>query len=202
MPRLPWTTLTICVTALLIQAGGASVQKDMQMLPLRRVTHEPWRWVTGHLTHADAGHLLWDLLPVLMLSCLVELLAPRRLHVLLLGAVVLTPPALWITAPDITHYRGLSGVAAGLWVAAAGLAYRRGWITRGWLGAALLGLAAKLAVEGVGPALFADLPAGWRVVPGVHAAGAAAGALSLVRLRRASAVQCGSDPSPTYLCGA
>lgn len=69
---------------------------------------EPWRWVTGHLVHWSAEHLVWDLAVFLGLGVACELGSRRRTALALALAVVGIGwgPRLWTP--------GLAGLIAGL----------------------------------------------------------------------------------------
>jgi rhomboid family GlyGly-CTERM serine protease len=149
--------------------------------------HEPWRLVTGHLTHWNADHLLWDVLMFLLLGIMLE----RRQRESFLCTIAASAAAIsavqWFCHPDIAEYRGLSGIDSALFAHAAILlcidARRAGrTVMCGVLVLLMLGFAAKIAFEFIsGTTLFVDsTAAGFVPLPSVHAVGGIVGALSAV----------------------
>lgn len=175
-------TLAVAATAVavaLVPGAAAAWQYDRALI----ATGQPWRLLTGHLTHWSANHAFWDVLMLLMLGILLEPRGRGRLLLLLLGSAAAISLSLWTLQPDLATYRGLSGLDTALFafLAVRLLAdtRRRGNARRALLPAMLLaGFAAKLACESAtGAALFADArAAGFTVVPLAHLVGAAAGA--------------------------
>ena len=49
---------------------------------------EDWRYVSGHLVHADGNHLLWNILGLLILGILVERRSRRLMALSLLAGIV------------------------------------------------------------------------------------------------------------------
>jgi rhomboid family GlyGly-CTERM serine protease len=149
--------------------------------------HEPWRLVTGQLTHWNADHLLWDVLMFLVLGIMLE---PRQRESFLFTLVASTAAisaVLWFYHPDITQYRGLSGIDSALFAHAAILlcidARREGrTLVCGVLLLLMLGFVAKIVFEFLsGTTLFVDsTAAGFVPLPSVHAVGGIVGALSAV----------------------
>lgn len=149
---------------------------------------ELWRLITGHFVHWDAEHLLFSGGSFALLAWA---LARREARLaawtvaLSIGAV---SSALWLAAPQIVAYRGLSGPATAL---AAALLLDLGaerWRRRRRpslavtiaLGAALV---AKLAVElGTGGFVFSH--SGYTAAPVAHLAGGIAGVFTWLTVRR------------------
>ena len=154
-----------------------------------RWTTEPWRLLTGHLTHWTGEHLLWDAIAFAAIGLVVE---PWRRHFAadLACIAVAVSAAVLLTHPASAAYRGLSGVDSGLFALAAGQLWRQARsVPQRWLAAAAgLGLAGKVVFElRTGAVLFVDTQA-FVPLPAAHAAGAAAGAaLSLLPGWRAAA---------------
>ncbi len=133
---------------------------------------QPWRLWTGHLLHWDLGHAAVNLG-----ACLLPLmLLPRPLRQQLLRALLWLAPLLsLLVLPGLAGrpYRGASGVACVLWVAAAFPLARAGRrLEAGVLGVGALLKAATEWVVGIHP--LASGP-GWEGLPLAHAAGAALG---------------------------
>jgi rhomboid family GlyGly-CTERM serine protease len=138
---------------------------------------EAWRLVTGHLVHADAAHLAWNVAGVVLVAFLFarEFPAPRWLAVLLASAAAIDAGFL-LLEPQLEWYVGFSGVLHG-WMAAGLVA----WLHRArdpltWLVAALF--VAKLAWEHcVGALPFTAESLSLPVVHEAHSYGAIGGAL-------------------------
>ena len=91
---LPWVTLSLAGAAVL-----AAISPQLAgLLEDRRVfAAEPWRPITGHLTHSSTSHLLLNLLLFLPLAALIERrqgsLAFLLEYLVLAGAVALGVPS-------------------------------------------------------------------------------------------------------------
>lgn len=159
------TTLTIAAAVL------AAAMLPVSWLELTR-GGEPWRWVTGHLVHWSHEHLLWDLLAFVALGIACERRHRAAFHATLAASALLIPLAVWIFAPGILAYRGLSGIDSALFVLL--LTLHRSRITL-VLGCAFL---AKMAFEmATGSTVFAGDLGGAVPVPVAHVAGAVAALL-------------------------
>jgi len=71
---------------------------------------EFWRLFTGHLVHFNSSHLAWDVLTLLLLSAMLPPLKPQSWLGLLGGAAAVISSGLWLRAPQLESYRGLSGL--------------------------------------------------------------------------------------------
>jgi rhomboid family GlyGly-CTERM serine protease len=147
-----------------------------------------WRLLSGQLVHWTARMTVVDLLVLLIAGAWLESRSRRVAVWTFVATGVLVGLTIHAWTPGLSHYRGSSGIASGLFVAAAvGLLAnpRPRWIRSVAL-AALLLLAAKIAWEmAAGGALVAgELPPGVTVVPAVHLAGALAGVLCVVGMAR------------------
>jgi rhomboid family GlyGly-CTERM serine protease len=145
------------------------------------VAGELLRLVTCHWAHWTPEHLLWDGVATLVLAFLCFERSVRRSAATLVAAAVAAPAAVLVLLPEMTHYRGLSGLASALFVLLAlglardGIAQRRPWLTAAGT-TALLVFAAKVAVEWFsGVAVFAG-SGGFVPVPLAHVVGALVGA--------------------------
>jgi membrane associated rhomboid family serine protease len=177
MKRFPWMTLALVV--LCSVADGTAFEYER--------SREVWRLLTGQMVHWTPRMALFDLGMLLGLGAWLEIRGDRRLAAVALGlGAVLTAVAVHLS-PNLSVYRGSSGMASALFVLAAfRIADSPGdsldpW-TRTLAVAAVALFLAKAAFESLaGQTLFAgELPEGVRVVPLVHLLGGLAGAAHLV----------------------
>lgn len=138
-----------------------------------------WSILTGHLTHWTFEQLAWDAIVFagLAVACLrQQAAAPRTrlaFHATLLASAVIVPVAVTLASPQITEYRGLSGIDSALF---ALLLVQ----TRSRLALPLaVGFVAKLTYEQwTGGTVFASSLGNDVVsVPVAHAAGACVGVI-------------------------
>jgi membrane associated rhomboid family serine protease len=129
-----------------------------------------------------------DLGALLLLGAWLESRSRRLVLVLFAGGALLIGLGVHLLMADMETYRGASGIASALFVAAAlGLFARSDGRASRWVVAGALGVfLAKVSWEALtGEALAAGpLPAGVGVAPRVHLLGAALGALTWLLLRR------------------
>ncbi len=174
---LPWISIGFAAALLLVHVvlGPASTVLIYDRDAL--LGGQLWRAVTGHLVHADSGHLVWNLAALLILGAAYEgLVRPRAvayLGAVLAGMISVDLWLLWVE-PGWERYCGLSGVLNTLFVLLALELWRK---TRSML--ALLPIVAATAKIGgeawLGSSLFWS--GGWDTVPGAHLAGIAAGVM-------------------------
>ncbi len=161
LPRRYPVTIIISLLAVLIHfvpTLSESLQTDFVALS----DGQWWRIWTGHLTHFDAGHLFWDLLMFIGLAGACEHRCPRQIlpGILLMAAAITF--AVRLLAPEVSSYRGLSGIDTGLFVWFAGMRLRQSLTDRDHVGMLLwlvpcVGLIGKLVYEAVsGQTLFVD----------------------------------------------
>ncbi len=143
-----------------------------------------WRFVTGHLVHWNAEHMLWDVMMFALLGAMIERRGrPALLGVLTLSAVAIST-VMWCGQADVAQYRGLSGVDSALFTFVAATMFRearRGQrpIIAGAVAAMATGFVAKIGWElATGQTLFVDsAAAGFTPLPLVHAVGGLGGIL-------------------------
>lgn len=189
MKRFPWMSsalVPLCVLASLAD----------ETLEYRSSQGEAWRLLTGQMIHWTPRMALFDLGMLLGLGAWLEIRGDRRLAAvtLALGAV-LTAVAVQLS-PDLSYYRGSSGMASGLFVLAAfRIANSPDPWTRFLAVSAVALFLAKAAFESLaGQTLFAgDLPEGVRVVPLVHLLGGLAGAVAAAGRLRICNTRCCVD---------
>lgn len=179
MKRFPWMTVTL--VALCSVLNGDALQYER--------SGEAWRLLTGQMVHWTPRMAFFDLGMLLGLGAWLEIRGDRRLAAatLALGAA-LTALAVHLS-PDLSIYRGSSGMASALFVLAAfRIADSPDRWTRTLAVAAVALFLSKAAFESLaGETLFAgELPEGVRVVPLVHLLGGLAGAIAVPSGRGAS----------------
>lgn len=154
---------------------------------------EPWRLITGQLTHWPGDHIVWDLGLFVALAPALAARSRGLLAATVAGALVLVPAALWVLQPGITSFRGLSGVDSALFGALAVVLLgelrgdRRGlWL----LALQVFGFGAKLAWEaGTQSCLFVTAD-GWVPVPLAHVVGVLVGVAGAKLLGRGKLIPC------------
>lgn len=200
-PRLTLATAVLAVAIFLLP--GAS-----EFLAWDRDNTELFSWVTAgtsHLTHWNRSHLIFDLLAWIVLGTMVEAHS-RRLWAWSVG---LSAPVvslfILVAAPDITIYRGLSGLDSALFVATAFMTFSRARqrddSTTKWMSlVCLLALAAKITWEwSTGIPVFAG-SGDFVVVPQAHLAGAVAGWIAF-QLTRTNPVRLDPHNGTRLPCG-
>ena len=145
---------------------------------------DAWRLVTGHLVHADAVHLGWNVLGVALVALLFARdYRPMQWLAVLVASLVAVDLGFLLLEPQLEWYVGFSGVLHGLMAAGlvAWLRQARDPVT--WLVTGLF--AAKLAWEHVaGPLPFTSESLTLPVVHEAHTFGAAGGLLAALWLAR------------------
>jgi rhomboid family GlyGly-CTERM serine protease len=175
----PWLALAVPLLAGLVQVvPGAS-----QLLELDRATAvrgELWRVLGGHLAHYSLEHFLLDAAVFLVLGLACEIRSPRRTRLAIGLGSILIPISLFLFAPELDRYRGLSGLDSALFALLVMLNLRAGKArSKVCLLAGLLFLG-KLAFElGTQRAVFLDSSAlEFTPVPLAHAIGALCGVVA------------------------
>lgn len=194
--RLPWLTVGLvatCAAASLVPGGAETLQYDRA----RVATGEAWLLLTGQMVHWTVRMTAADLGMLLGLGAWLEIQGERkRVALALILGAALSAFAVHALSPDLSLYRGASGLASALFVLAAlVISQKTAGVPRylAWLAVALfLGKDAWEAFTG--QTLFAGpLPDGVVVVPLVHLLGGLAGALSTTSISLSSTP---STPAP------
>jgi rhomboid family GlyGly-CTERM serine protease len=146
--RPPWFTagLASVMFALYVVLGP---QPDHLMYDRAGIAAgEWWRLVTGHLVHADLGHLAANVLALVILGGVLESLQRLGIKTLLLlmsFGIVVIDAVLWLELPGLDRYCGFSGVLNTLFITAV---YEQWRDTGDWLYRALaIGGLGKIAIE-------------------------------------------------------
>jgi rhomboid family GlyGly-CTERM serine protease len=182
---LPWVTALATVAALAIYFSPAATRL-LAYDRLRIVDGEWWRVLTGNWVHFSGRELTWNLAVLMPAGVWAERLVPLRARVLFLVAPAFVGGVLYGFFTEISHFAGLSGVAAGV-VAFLAIAQLRSTETDRWFWRLVLGLLAlKIAAEAiVASRLVSAVPdPAARAVPLIHLAGITAASLVLSVRRR------------------
>ncbi len=186
--HLPGVSLALGAAACLIMAFP-SLADWLQYDRSAVVEGQLWRIATCHLTHWSLDHLFWDVIALLFLGFVIEQDKRRRLLTCMGLSAVSIPLAVYVCMPELSTYRGLSGIDSAVFMLLAIILLRdsweqrdRGWGDRGWTlvcTALIVGFAAKTGFEFVtGTALFVDATAAEMLpVPLAHVIGAGIGVL-------------------------
>ncbi len=124
----PFCTLFLTIISLLLyladNIAGSFFQYDRYLI----ADGELWRIITGHWTHWSFDHFLWSTITFLLLGSICERLNRTIFLATLLIASGLIGAASWFAAPHILFYRGLSGIGSSLFLFAATLTARNGYL--------------------------------------------------------------------------
>ena len=160
------------------EAGRLALRFDRQGIE----ASEYWRLLTGHFVHLGWGHLVMNLLGLLLVWLLCgRCFAIRSWCLVLLLTLIGIDLGLWFLDPDVEWYVGLSGLLHGLLTAGLLASF-----LAGSRDALLLGLlvAGKILWEQVsGPLPGSQGLAGAAVVVDAHLYGALAGAAAAIVVR-------------------
>lgn len=136
-----------------------------------------WRLLSGHMVHADVGHLLWNLLGLAVLGWLIERHSPRFLWAALIAGLAAVSALLLSSFSSLDYYCGLSGVLNSLLVVALWLEWRSSgsW----WVAAVAIACLFKVLIETVtGDSLITQIS--WPPFALSHLAGMAGGLVVLI----------------------
>jgi len=179
--------LAIGLALVVIQACGPELASAWRYERSAIATHEWWRLLTGHLVHADAGHLGWNLFGIALVWWLfANQYSLAGWITILLASTMAIDVGFLALMPELEWYVGFSGVLHGMMAAGllAWLVGARDPLT--WLVALLF--AGKLAWEHlVGPLPLAARSMDMPVIHEAHTYGALGGVLAgaLLLMRRA-----------------
>lgn len=169
--------VTILLVAIATTAQLAPELATRLTIDLRDTTSlATYRLVGCHLIHWSAEHFFWDIGMFVLLAGFCERWWPRACYLTLAVSAIAIPLAVAIGHPEITSYRGLSGLDTGLFALLAtrlligSLAARDrvgGFLFAGMLAA----LAAKVAMEFQTGDLWFVTPADFTPLPLAHLIG-------------------------------
>lgn len=180
---LRWPALLVALL-LAFQLASAAAPGQLRYDRTAILAGDAWRLVTGHLVHADAVHLGWNLLGVALVALLFARdYRPLQWVAVLLASLLAVDVGFLLLEPQLEWYVGFSGVLHGLMAAGllAWLRQSRDPLT--WLVTGLF--AAKLAWEHVaGPLPFTSESLSLPVVHEAHTYGAMGGLLAALWFAR------------------
>src|SRR5262249_12497530 len=114
---LPTTNSLLTLLFVLAAVGVGVLPNASSALSYQRETiaqGQVWGLATGHVTHWSTDHLMWDVLMFGVLCILVEQESRARAARLLFSSMLAISLVLWCTAPEVSEYRGLSGIDSAL----------------------------------------------------------------------------------------
>ena len=191
----PLITLGVSIFSLALLCSpnlSAILQLDREAVAAGQL----WRVVTGHLTHWNLEHLFWDGVVFAVLGVLCERQQRVRFLLCLTAAAVLISASVWLLLPELSTYRGLSGLDTALFTMLSVGVFAEKWAAREWrwvtlIAGLMIGLGLKVTFEVfTGGTMFVDATAAnFQPVPLAHVVGAVTGVvvamLPDVRLRSA-----------------
>lgn len=176
--RRSWITLALAAVAVAAHASPA-LEEALVYVRSRLPEGEVWRLWTGHLTHVNGSHLLWNLAVFLPAGIWLEGLRPSAARWFYAGSALFISASLYFGESGLETYWGLSGVATGQLVLLSLLQLQRKE-EQPWFWYAVLGLVgAKIVAElTLTKSVLVDFDRGVRNVPLAHIAGAVSGLLA------------------------
>lgn len=183
--RAPASTL-LALAALVLDYAPAGLGDLMAYDRLALLSGQLWRLWSGHLVHFSARHAITDAAALFLIGAVLEpLLGTRRLCLALGWGAALIGLALLLGLPELTHYRGLSGLDVMMAVMALCTLWQHRTLPRYRVAALAALLVFKTASEALGITLgSSSLPMGITVMWQAHALGAACGVLETLFHRR------------------
>jgi len=172
----PTATLILCLATILITLFPESIKSLLYFDHAQINVGKIWTLITGHWVHADAQHLLWNILGLGVLGCVIERYS-RRLFLLSLCTGMLAVNVLLMSPLcDLLRYCGLSGVLNTL----LGVALYCRWAETKSPWIILVGVLSilKTIIElQAGSSIFTDIS--WPPYPPAHLAGLLATPITL-----------------------
>jgi rhomboid family GlyGly-CTERM serine protease len=161
--RQAWTPALLALAIVATFVNGSALE-------LQRGSFSLIRLLTCHFTHWSYEQLAWDAFAFLLLGIACERRNRAAFHATLLASAIVIPVAVLLFAPNVTAYRGLSGIDSALFALLLTLERKRGPMVT----LCAVAFAAKIAFElTTGSAVFvSDMGAEVVAVPIAHLAGA------------------------------
>ena len=111
--NLPVVTVAIALSTLAISCSpllSSWLTADFESLGIRTLP----TMVSCHLTHWSTQHLFWDLLMFIVLGWHLEKILTTPYYFTLIASSLLIPLGVQVLQPEISSYRGLSGIDTAL----------------------------------------------------------------------------------------
>lgn len=111
--KLPLVTVAIAISTLAISCSpmlSSWLTVDLKSLGIRSLP----AMVSCHWAHWSTQHLLWDLLMFIILGWHLEKNLTKPYYFTLIASSLLIPLGVQVMQPEITSYRGLSGIDTAL----------------------------------------------------------------------------------------
>ncbi|HXA16857.1 MAG TPA: rhombosortase [Thermoanaerobaculia bacterium] len=131
-----------------------------------------WRIATCHFTHFTYEQLAWDALVFVVLGIACARRSRGAFQATLLASIIVVPIAVLALAPDVTTYRGLSGIDSALFALLLTMEWQRSRLVAL---CAAGGFAMKLIFEMTSGATVFVSGGAFVPVPAAHLSGAAVG---------------------------
>ena len=163
--RLPGVALLLTLTALAVYAVPSLLNR-LQFERTDIAAGQWWRLLTCHFTHWSLDHLFWDLLVFAVLGVICERINRACMLACLALSSAAISIAVWWLAPELSHYRGLSGLDSAFFTLLVSMIARTAITEKRWGGLAmpvlmLVLFGAKVFYEAAsGATIFADHTAG------------------------------------------
>jgi len=148
---------------------------------------EIWRLLTCHWTHFSFEHFVWNLLPFVWLGALCERRDRQGFLLCTIGSALAISVYVFLFVPELSSYRGLSGLDSALFGFIAVGRVNDAVKARNRMKCLLLGLCASLFAAKIGyetvcraPLFVSHVEAGFVPVPGAHAVGFLVGATTVL----------------------
>lgn len=189
---------SVAVAAYCVPWGNAHIEYSRHGIDVG----EFWRLITCHWTHFSFDHFLWNLIPFVWLGALCEGSDRKGFVFCTIGSALAISLYVFIFIPELSSYRGLSGLDSALFGFLAVGRMKGAVRTRNRVKSLLLLVFVSLFVAKVGyetlcraPLFVSDLKAGFVPVPGAHAVGFMVGAATALMGNEKSRIQSNSTGS-------
>ena len=176
--KFPILTFSISAVVIALYAIFGNTPQELIWLA-GETTQRPWSFVTAHLVHISAAHLVWNVAAFFILAAIIEQTSKREVMIAL-GAGMMAVNLYLLQWFNLGAYAGLSGVLNTLLVVALyNLSKQEDYRTAAII--TLVASMAKIILELFSSySLFSSLP--WPAVPQAHLAGWVAGVVIVVLL--------------------
>lgn len=188
--RTPWWTVLLCSIATAIYlvpplAGVAIYDREAI------AGGEWWRLITGNLVHLSPLHLIFDVVALSVVGTVIELRGARYWWLVCCAAGAVIGLAVYLAAPELRYYGGLSGIvtAAVVYLCLDGLRDTGGW--RRLCMFVLVLAAIKIGIEFVSGETVLSMTESqpFETVPVSHLAGACTALLAFILTRGGQIIQ-------------